>query len=175
MKYKILISMFIAMLLIFSLGITYSYFNSNSELSTVNQKIAKFIFDTQSLDRLELPLIGMAPGQSEEYNFSVSNTSDQISSDVTISYQLTILTPHFTPLIIELYKDNELILTCDESYSRNENNELVCNSSIQDLSHSNESTDNYTLSITFDGLYNDESYSNLIDYINIEIQSYQKV
>ena len=175
MKYKILISMFVVMFFIFGIGIAYSSFTSSSELSTVDQKIAKFVFDTETLDRLELPLVGMAPGQSEEYNFSISNSSDDISSDVTISYQLTILTPHFTPLVIELYKEEELVMTCDESYSRNENNELVCNSSIQELSHEDESIDNYTLKITFDGLYNDESYSNLIDYINIEIKSYQKV
>lgn len=175
MKYKILISMFVVMFFIFGIGIAYSSFTSSSELGIVDQKIAKFVFDTETLDRLELPLVGMAPGQSEEYNFSISNSSDDISSDVTISYQLTILTPHFTPLVIELYKEEELVMTCDESYSRNENNELVCNSSIQELSHEDESIDNYTLKITFDGLYNDESYSNLIDYINIEIKSYQKV
>jgi len=175
MKYKILISMFVVMFFIFGIGIAYSSFTSTSELSTVDQKLAKFVFDTETLDRLELPLVGMAPGQSEEYNFSISNSSDDISSDVTISYQLTILTPHFTPLVIELYKDDELVMTCDESYSRNENNELVCNSEIQELSHEDESIDNYTLVITFDSLYNDESYSNLIDYINIEIKSYQKV
>ena len=175
MKYKILISMFVVMFFIFGIGIAYSCFTSSSELSTVDQKIAKFVFDTETLDRLELPLEGMTPGQSEDYNFSISNSSDDISSDVTISYQLIILTPHFTPLVIELYKGEDLVLTCDETYSRNDNNELVCNSDIQELSHDDEYTDDYTLRITFDGLYNDESYSNLIDYINIEIKSYQKV
>ena len=175
MRYKILISLFIFMFFLFGIGITYSCFNSTSELSTVDQKIAKFIIDTQSLDRLELPLFGMVPGQSEEYNFSVGNSSLNVSSDVTISYQLTILTPHFSPLVIELYKGDELILTCDETYSRNENNELVCNSSVLELSHDDENVDDFTLSITFDGLYNDESYSNLVDYINIGIRSYQKV
>jgi hypothetical protein len=167
--------MFVIALFVFSVGIAYSGFTSNSLLSTVDQKIAKFVFDTETLDRLELPLISMVPGQSEEYNFSISNSSDNISSDVTILYQLSLLTPHFTPLIIELYKDDELVMTCDESYSRNDNNELVCNSPILELSHVDEGVDDYTLKITFDSLYSDESYSNLIDYINIEIKSYQKV
>ena len=175
MKYKILISLFVVMFFIFGIGITYSCFTYDSQITTVDQKIAKFIFDTESFDRLELPLVNLVPGQSEEYNFSISNSSDEKSSDVSILYQLTVLTPHFSPLIIELYKDDELILTCDESYSRNDNNELVCNSSIQELSHDDENIDNYTLKITFDGLYSDESYSNLIDYVNIEVKSYQKV
>ena len=36
-------------------------------------------------------------------------------------------------------------------------------------------TDDYVLKVTFDSNYSDEAYSNLIDYINIEIKSYQKV
>lgn len=175
MRYKILLSLFIVMFFIFGIGITYSYFSSDTGMTTVDQRLAKFVFDTETLDRLELPLIDLMPGQSEEYSFSVSNASDDNLSDVTIEYQLTILTPHFTPLVIELYKDDLLVMTCDESYSRNENNELVCNSSVQELSHVNESMDNYKLKVTFDGVYNDESFSNLIDYINIEIKSYQKV
>lgn len=175
MKYKILISLFIVMFFTFGIGITYSYFNSDVQLNSVDQRLAKFIFDTETLDRLELPLIDLTPGQTEEYNFSIGNGSNDSLSDVTIEYQLTILTPHFTPLIIELYKDEDLIMSCDETYSRNDNNELVCNSSIQELSHDEEALDNYTLRVTFDSLYGDEEYSNLIDYINIEIKSYQKV
>ena len=175
MKYKILISLFVVMFFIFGIGITYSYFSSDAVLSSVDQRIAKFVFDAETLDRLELPLIDLTPGQTEEYNFSVSNGSPDLLSDVAIEYQLTILTPHFTPLIIELYKGEDLILSCDETYSRNENNELVCNSPVQELSYEEEELDNYTLRVTFDGLYSDESFSNLIDYINIEIKSYQKV
>ena len=172
MKYKILIMLFVFMFFIFGIGITYSYFSSDAQMSSVDQRIAKFIFDTETLDRLELPLIDLTPGQYEEYNFSIGNSNEDSYSDVTIEYQLTILTPHFTPLIIQLYKDDTLIMSCDETYSRNE---LVCNSPIQELSHDDENIDNYKLRVTFDGLYNDESFSNLIDYINIEIKSYQKV
>ena len=66
-------------------------------------------------------------------------------------------------------------MTCDENYSRNSNNELVCNTEVFELSHSNAKTDDYKLKITFDDRYSDLSYADLIDYINIEIKSYQKV
>ncbi len=175
MRYKIMMVLLIIVFFVLSLGLTYSYFNSNSSVNTVDQRLAHFVFDTETLDRLELPLIDLSPGVVNSYDFSISNTSDEVTSDVSIEYELTILTPHFTPLIIELYKGENLVLTCDESYSRNSNNELVCNSSTQELSHDSEYTDNYTLKVTFDGNYSDEAYSNLIDYINIEIRSYQKV
>ena len=175
MKYKILIALFVIVFLVLSSGLTYSYFNSDVDYISVDQKIASFIFDTETLDRLELPLIDLKPGQVNEYNFSVSNTKETKTSDVTILYQLTILTPHFTPLIIEVYKGNELVMTCDENYSRNANNELVCNTDVFELSHSSANQDDYKLKLTFDSRYDDLSYTNLIDYINIEIKSYQKV
>ena len=175
MKYKVIIGIIIAEFIVLGLGLTYSYFNSTSNVSTVDQRLAHFVFDTETLDQLELPLIDMTPGVENTYDFSISNTSNDITSDVSIIYELTILTPHYTPLIIELYKEDELILTCDETYSRNENNELVCNSSPQELSHDDESYDNYQLKVTFDEEYDDEEYSNLVDYINIDINSYQKV
>ena len=175
MKYKILIILFVVVFLVLSSGLTYSYFNSSVDYISVDQKIASFIFDTETLDRLELPLFDLKPGQTNEYTFSVSNTKEAKTSDVTILYQLTILTPHFSPLIIELYKGNNLVMTCDENYSRNSNNELVCNTEVFELSHSSSNTDNYKLKITFDSRYNDILYTNLIDYLNIEIKSYQKV
>ena len=175
MKYKILIVLFVIVFLILSSGLTYSYFNSNVDYISIDQKIASFVFDTETLDRLELPLFDLKPGQTNEYNFSVSNTKETKTSDVTILYQLSILTPHFSPLIIELYKGNNLVMTCDENYSRNSNNELVCNTEVFELSHSSSNTDDYKLRITFDSRYNDILYTNLIDYLNIEIRSYQKV
>ena len=163
------------MFLMFGFGLTYSYFSNEMDYISTDQKVASFIFNTTSLDRLELPLTDLKPGDTREYNFSVSNTKSNKTSDVTIIYQLTILTPHFTPLDIELYRGNTKVMTCDETYSRNTNNELVCNTEVFELSHQNESTDNFSIKITFDDKYNDLTYSNLIDYLNVEIKSYQKV
>lgn len=175
MKKKVILGIIIIEFFVLSLGLTYSYFNSSSSASTVDQRLAHFVFDTETLDHLELPMIDMTPGIENSYEFSISNTSDDVTSDVSIIYELTILTPHYTPLIIELYKEDELVLSCDETYSRNDNNELVCNLSPQELSHNDEYSDQYTLNVTFDEDYDSEEYSNLIDYINIDIRSYQKV
>ena len=175
MRFKVLIVIIVLMFLTFSFGLTYSYFTNEVNSIGMDQKVAGFIFDTSSLDRLELPLTDLTPGETRDYEFSVSNTKSNKTSDVTIIYQLTLLTPHFTPLNINIYRGEEKVMTCDESYSRNTNNELVCNTEVFELSHENESTDNFRISIAFDGRYNDLEYANLIDYINVEIKSYQKV
>lgn len=175
MKYKIMITISVLAFILLSASMTYSFFSSDTTLNNVDERIASFIFNAETLEKLEIPLVDLIPGHSEEYEFSIGNTSENKTSDVTIQYQLTIETPHLTPLIIELYKSDELVMSCDETYSRNDNNELVCNTEIQELIHSETNLDNYKLKVTFDEQYNDETYSNLIDYINIQIKSYQKI
>lgn len=174
---KIMIVIFLP-LLIFGAGITYSIFNSNTNL-TGEQNIAQFIFNTERLNELELPITDLNPGDEKVYEFSISNNKDGKVSATTIEYQLTIKTMHLIPLDIELYKMNgsleELVLKCDENYTRNTENELVCNVITMRMDYSSELTDNYKLKLKFPSEYSSEQYSNLVDYINIEIKSSQKL
>jgi hypothetical protein len=178
-KRKILIIIVTLILLLFCSGITYSIFNSNAVLNSSDQAIAKFIFNAESLEQLELPLVDLNPGDNEEYPFSVSNSYSGKISNISVQYQMTIKTYHLVPLVLELYKLNgeneELIMTCDENYTRNEQNELICTTPIQELVHSSEKLDNYKMKVSFPNEYNDEAYSDLVDYINIEIKSWQKI
>ena len=176
MKHKVLIILFILITIFLGTGVTYSMFNSNSNVK-VDQKIAKFVFESKQLNHLELNLSNLNPGSNEEYLFSVTNKDNELSN-VTVEYQITIKTFHFMPLDIELYKvgeTEELIMKCDETYSRNEKNELVCNSSIQTLEHTEETLDNYKLKVTFPSEYNSLEYTNLADFIDVEINSWQKL
>lgn len=178
MKIKILKILTIIVLAVFGLGITYSIFSSDT-LGSTDQKIAKFIFNAEELDTLSLPITDLKPGYANDFDFIVTNSKDEKISDVTIEYQITIKTFHLVPLKIELYKiDNDtqtLLITCDETYSRNDNNELVCNLQIEELDYSKEEKDNYKLKISFPQEYNDITYSNLVDFIDLEIKSWQKI
>lgn len=177
-KKVLLLLMFISFVL-FSSGITYSIFTSGTVLDINNQKIAKFVFNTEKLDHLELSLVDLNPGDSDEYAFSVSNSIDEVLSNITVEYQIVVKTFHLIPLDIMLYKiENEeevLIMSCDETYSRNEDNELICNSELQEMPYTNEINDNYKLKVSFPEIYKEEIYSNLVDYIDLEIKSWQKI
>lgn len=177
MRKKIIIILGIALMIIFATGITYSIFNSNASLTTTNQNIAKFIFDVDEGNNINLPLQNLVPGESEDYLFKVSSTSSDVSSDVNISYQIIIKTYHFIPLDIKLYQeidgDKVLVLTCDETYSRNDGNELVCNAPENELMYGEDYTHDYNLEVTFPDEYNDESYIGLVDYLSLEIKSWQ--
>ena len=177
MKRRILLILITSVILVFSFGITYSFFTSNTALNSTDQNIARFIFNTESLNELQIPLIDLKPGTEEEYNFSISNNYLEHTSEVSIKYQLTIKTYHLVPLNIELYKivdeEETLIITCDETYTRNAEGELVCNTDDQIMLHSESKLDNYKLKIVFPSEYNSSVYADLVDYINMEIRSEQ--
>ena len=179
MKKKIYIAIVLIVLITFFSGITYSFFNSNTIMKSTNQGIASFVFEMNNVDEIDLELNNLIPGEKKEYLFSVTNTKEKIISDVTVEYELVINTYHFIPLTIELYKlDGEkenFFGKCDETVSRNSSNELVCKMPIEILTNSKEEKHDYKLKIEFPQEYNDISYSNLVDYINIEIQSWQKI
>lgn len=180
MKKKILLIVLLGILVTFLSGITYSLFNSRTTMISTNQGIASFIFETNNLDHIDLNLDGLVPGDNREYLFSVTNTNKKDkTSEVTVEYKLIIKTYHFMPLTINLYKVNEeegtLVGTCDETAARNADNELVCSMPIRTLKNTIEQIDDYKLIITFPSEYNDVSYSNLVDYIDIEIESWQKL
>lgn len=179
MRKKVLMFLSIAIFALFGSGITYSIFTAGSKIDIDNQGIAKFVFNTEKLDHLELNLVDINPGDEDLYSFTVSNTSNRVQSNITVEYQIIIKTMHLIPLELKLYKldeddDETLIMNCDETYSRNSDNELVCKSSEQLMAYSSEAFDNYKLKVSFPISYSDDVYSNLVDYIDLEIKSWQK-
>ena len=175
-KLNIIILLITAIVLVCGSGITYSLFTSSSRL-TANQEIAKFVFNATKTDVIELPISNLNPGSKSEYTFQVTNNIDNKRSDVSIKYQMIIKTFHFMPLEIKLYKGNEVepLLVCDETYGRNSDKELLCNSQIQTMEYKLNATDNYKLVIEFPEKYNDDAYMDLVDYIDIEIKSWQAI
>ena len=177
-RLKLIIMLICAIIMVCGSGVTYSLFTSESNL-VANQKIAKFIFYAQKTDLIELPISDLKPGDKVDYTFKVANTLDNKKSDVTISYKIIMKTYHFMPLNINLYKvedDKEtLIITCDESISRTDN-QILCNTDTQHMmSHNKEVQDNYRLEVEFPKKYNTEAYTELVDFIDIEIKSWQTI
>lgn len=179
MKYKMLIIISFLIVLVLGSGVTYSMFFSDSDLNIEDQQIASFIFDAKKTSHLNIDLIGLKPGDNEDYTFSVSNNSSNKISNVTFNYQITVQTYHFIPLKIELYKVNNtgenLILDCNETFSRNDKNVLVCNSPVEEMSFSTSSSDDYKMKVSFPSEYNSTDYVDLVDFISLDIKSWQKV
>jgi len=177
MKYKSLIILILLSLIICFSRVTYSLFHTETSLVMENREIAEFIFEANRTDEIKLNFEDLNPGDSKEFEFQVTNTKDNNITNVTTEYQITIKTFHFMPLLIELYKDDKVVMTCNENYSRNRNsdNALVCNSPIWELGHSAEITENFKIKVTFSSEYNSIEYSDLVDYIDVDMSSWQKI
>ncbi len=175
MKRRILLIIMFGFLNILLVGVTYSFFKSDSDLFA-NQDIAKFVFEAEETSTISVPLTDLSPGDTVSYTFDVTNNVDDVVSQVTINYQCVIRTYHLMPLEIKLYKTGsveELILTCDETFGRDNDNQLICNSLIQEMPYDNKVSDSYRLDIVFPEEYNNSDYSDLVDYIDIDIRSWQ--
>lgn len=175
MKRRILLIIMFGFLNILLVGVTYSFFKSDSGLFA-NQDIAKFVFEAEETSTISVPLTDLSPGDAVSYTFDVTNNVDDAVSQVTINYQCVIRTYHLMPLEIKLYKTGsveELILTCDETFGRDNDNQLICNSLIQEMPYDNKVSDSYRLDIVFPEEYNNSDYSDLVDYIDIDIRSWQ--
>lgn len=175
MKRRILIILILFCSIICFTGVTYSLFNFDASFSFGNMKIAEFIFETKRTDHIDLDFTNLKPGETNEFNFEVTNTKNNIITNVTTEYRITIKTFHFMPLLIELYKDDDIVMTCNETYSRNDNNELVCNSDVWQLNHNSSETDNFKIKVSFPKEYNSYDYTELVDYIELDISSWQKI
>ena len=155
-------------------GITYSLYTSSKDLN-IESSLASFIVDVNKIDNIDIPLGDIKPGEELVYDFSVSNNSKDKTSDVFIIYNITINTMHLMPVDINLYDSlGNLVLKCNEESSRNLKNELECKSSDIEMAYDKDIKDSYTLKVKFDSLYSESSYADLVDYINLKVDSYQK-
>ena len=175
MKRRVVIIVILFCLIICFSKITYSLFHSEAFFSFENMEIAEFIFETQRTDHIELDFADLKPGDTKEFKFQVSNTKDKNITNVTTEYQITIKTFHFMPLIIELYKGEDRVMTCDEKYSRNTDNALVCNPKIWELEHKETKIEDFKIKVSFPKEYNSQEYTELVDYIDLDISSWQKI
>ncbi len=177
MKKRITLIIMFGFLNILLVGVTYSFFTSDTKFFA-NQDIAKFVFNSEETSSISVPITDLNPGDTTSYTFEVANNVDDVVSQVSINYQVIIKTYHLMPLEIKLFKTggaDELILTCDESFSRDSDNQLVCNSLVQEMVYDVKSSDKYRLDIKFSEEYNNEDYTDLVDYIDINIRSWQVI
>jgi len=175
-KITILITLAI---LILGVGITYSMFFSGARLASGDQNIAQFVFNSDKMSKISIPLIDLIPGSKDDYFFTVSNTDAGLTSEVTIEYQIILKTYHFIPLNIKLYRvgpiEDLFLMECNDTFTRNVSNELVCTMPVGEMVYSLNVSNEYRLEVEFPNAHNDEMYAGLVDFIELEIRSWQKI
>lgn len=186
MKTLLFILLLCVFIFVFTLLITKTFagYVTDSKIK-VEATTAVYIFEEGMLD-FNIDLGKIVPNDEPYiYSFTISNFNSDKSSDVDISYTISLLSTTNLPLEFALYKNidvidsnsinlidsNELVTDEDGSWYRlmNINQEF-------NLYRTNNSLDTYYLVVDFPKVYSvDESYSGLIDDVELKINSKQMV
>ncbi len=159
----------ITLIILFFFSIIYLIFFHEIN-SSDNKEAATIYFQDKKMTTITVPFDEVKAGTKINYEFTVEKVKQE-----EVSYQLTLTTYHFIPFNIELYKidsedKEELIYICDESYTRNSDNEIVCTTEKKKL----DSEEKYILKVSLNEIYNTVDYINLADFIEIEVASWQE-
>jgi hypothetical protein len=143
---------------------------------------AKFIFNSKKTDDIELDISNLLPNSSLKYTFQVSNTSNNKKSDVSIKYKIYIESYRVIPLTFKIYLKSDptnIILLCDNNSNITSDNMYLCTTNDLVLDYEEDTNKDYILEVIFpekdeNDDYWSEDYSNLVDYVNVKIKSWQK-
>lgn len=171
----------VTIIVIGSLKLTQARYETVTRIN-VSPNLAFFIVDVQSQTG-QIKLEGMVPRTDPYlYTFSVSNFNSSRRANVDLTYSIEIITTTNMPLTFKIFKGSGS--TVDEidsdTFSTDTNGvyyrHLVIND-ISSFSYNTDSTDLYTLWVSFPEQYKSSpmEYAGIIDLVDIKINAEQVV
>lgn len=183
-KIYILVGIFIVIFLVMGITSTYSAYRTNIKGEISKIQLAKFVFEKDSTQEINLDINNLVPGDSLVYDFFVANNKNNIVTDVIIDYEIEIETLNLIPVVIYLYKlenDNKkLVLTCNTANQNSNNSKINCLTEKQQLDYKQKINNSYQIEILYpefdsNGNMWNLDYANKYDYISVKLNSYQSV
>ncbi len=161
--------------LLFFVSFTFSRYESNVEGKVVSN-IAFYLLEagtyTEDLEMFEI----VPDGNNYIFEVEVSNYKDDVRSDVDLSYQLSLVTTTNLPINYEIYLNDgaQNTITSKEVFQDEDMMYFFrFLTSERNFSKDSDLTDHYQIVINFPKEYNEEAYQDLIDSVQIVIDSKQ--
>lgn len=177
-RFKLLVSMLILFLLYKIVFSSFSLYESEAN-SDADADVAYFVLNDEYQSQV-IKLDSMNPGDTQDFVFNISNyvlndDSEEVVSEVDMEYTLKIRTTTNLPLEYELTRSQsaggeetfELVTDDDGTYFKKLLEETGTFSCDQGY------TNTYTLTITFPTNENDIKYQDLIECIEVSVDSRQ--
>ena len=177
-RFKLLVSMLILFLLYKIVFSSFSLYESEAN-SDADADVAYFVLNDEYQSQV-IKLDSMNPGDTQNFVFNISNyvlddDSEEVVSEVDMEYTLKIRTTTNLPLEYELTRSQsageeetfELVTDDDGTYFKKLLEETGTFSCDQGY------TNTYTLTITFPTNENDIKYQDLIECIEVSVDSRQ--
>ena len=158
--------------------VTMSRYQSSVSSSSGLSTAIYLVNDTYQQVNVKLPEV--VPDNSQyAYTFSVSNFNDDEHCQTNLKYKIHIRTTTNMHIDYDLFKtleitnaesdvlSDEIVLDSDGTYFRHIYTDEY------EMFYDEDNTDYYTLLFTFSDDYVDHQYNNLIDYVEINVESQQ--
>ena len=153
------------------LGITYARYRS-SVTGTGKASVARVALDSKA--DLSSILQRMTPGDSRNIDISVSNVKDGRTSEVTQDYSIIINTTGNLPLVYELAQKNSTgagTYVTTSTIPKSDGNSRAWSGG--QMPHSENTVDEYTLTVKWPTNSTDASYADEIDKVTLTVDSKQ--
>lgn len=179
-KLVVLIICFFIVLRIFSLVLS----KYQNEATSVAEVDVAFYLLKEDLQSLTINLDSLFPRENAYvYTFSIGNTDGVNTAEVDLTYDLKLKTTTNLPLKYSLYmnedytnKDAKNIITEEEIFQDEYGTFFKrISTATQTLEYKENTTNIYQLVVEFPANYDDETYQNLIDAIEISIEGKQLI
>lgn len=179
---KLLIAVLSLIILIRFISFTLSRYQSKAR-SNANVDVAFYVLN-KNFQTMTLNLGGIFPNDTPyTYSFSIANTDGTNNAETDLQYDLKIRTTTNMPITYELYMnqkytdsganniitDNSVAQDADGTYFRTITTNTIT------LLKSNITTNLYQLVVRFPSTYNTTKYQDLIDAIEISVDSKQVI
>ncbi len=172
---KIHIILLCLLLVLFLIRFTYSRYqtqtNSNGELDIA------FYLLKEDYKTMNIKLDSMQPRTDAYiYNFKISNTDGTNRAETNLTYDLSISTTTNLPLTYELYMNNVNAITSNDIAADSDGTYFrTIKTATQEMDFNADTTNIYTLKIYFPLDYKTINYQDIIDEIEIQVSSKQKI
>lgn len=181
-KVKVLVVLILIFLLAKIISYTFALFESNSN-STANLEIAYYILE-EDYQSMNINLGSLLPREEPYiYSFSIANNNGENRLETNMQYDLKIRTTTNLPLQFELYKNEEYETSGSQDIINSTKTELdeyntyftTYTTPISYFGYESDEKNVYQLVVYFPSMYNSIDYQDVIENVEIIIESKQIV
>lgn len=173
---KILV--FFASIILIVIIIRYTFSRFQNDVNAVATMDAAFYIVNEDYQSMNINLGAIEPrNQKYEYNFSISNFEESKRAEVNLEYDLVIVTTTNLPLEYELFmngNNTQNVITSDVTNQDSYGTYFrTLKTDTQVFEFTSDETNTYKLTIYFPPTYKDIKYQDVIEGIEIQVNSRQ--
>ena len=174
------IIIFFTSIILFATIIIFTFSRFQSDVNATATMDAAFYIVNEDYQSMNINLGALEPRtQKYEYNFSISNFEDSKRAEVNLEYDLAIITTTNLPLEYELFmndNNNQNIITSDVTSQDNYGTYFrTLKTNTEFFEYTANQTNTYKLTIYFPPIFKDIKYQDVIEGIEIQVNSRQVI